>query len=40
MHIDFESVVILAGAYWMLYRAFATLPTEHDRQHTTDHRRH
>lgn len=26
MHVDFESIVILAGTYWLIYRAFASLP--------------
>lgn len=40
MHIDFESLVILAGTYWMIYRAFTSLPSEYDRKHTTDRRRY
>lgn len=27
MCIDFESIVILAGTYWMLYLAFTTTPS-------------
>lgn len=40
MYIDFASLAILAGTYWMLYRAFASLPTEYDRKHTTTRRRY
>lgn len=38
MYLDFESVVILAGTYWMIFRAFTPLPAEYDRKHTTDRR--
>lgn len=40
MHIDFESIAIMAGTYWMIFRAFTSLPAEHDRKHTTDRRRY
>jgi len=32
MYVDFESIVILAGVYWMLYAAFSQLPAEYDRK--------
>lgn len=38
MHIDFESIVILAGVYWMIYRAFTSLPAEYDRKNTANRR--
>lgn len=38
MHIDFESIVILAGTYWMIYRAFASLPAEYDRKNNASRR--
>lgn len=40
MCIDFESVAILAGTYWMIYRAFTSLPAEYDRKNTTNRRRY
>lgn len=40
MHIDFESIVILAGVYWMIYRAFSQLPAEYDRKNTINRRRY
>lgn len=40
MHIDFESIVILAGVYWMLYAAFSQLPAEYERKNTTNRRRY
>ena len=38
MHIDFESIVILAGVYWMIYRAFSQLPAEYDRKNNASRR--
>lgn len=38
MRIDFESIVIMAGTCWMLYRAFASLPAEYDRKNTANRR--
>lgn len=38
MHIDFESIVILAGTYWMIYRAFTSLPAEYDRKNAASRR--
>ena len=38
MRIDFESIVILAGIYWMIYRAFSELPAEYDRKNTANRR--
>ena len=38
MYLDFESIVILAGVYWLLYRAFASLPAEYDRKNTANRR--
>lgn len=37
MHIDLESIVILAGTCWVLYRAFSSMPAEYDRKNS--HRR-
>ena len=34
MHVDFESIVIMAGTCWMLYRAFASMPAEYDRKNS------
>lgn len=39
MYIDFDSLIILAGTYWMLYTAFTTTPSARDRERTTARRR-
>ncbi len=39
MCIDFESLVILAATYWMLYLAFTTTPSARDRERTATGRR-
>lgn len=39
MCVDFESLVILAGTYLMLYLAFTTTPSARDRERTATRRR-
>lgn len=39
MHIDVESIAILAATYWMLYLAFTTTPSARDRERTATMRR-
>lgn len=38
MCIDFESLVILAATYWILYLAFITTPSARDRERTAARR--
>ena len=40
MHVDFVSIVIMAGVYWMLYAAFTQPPAEYDRKNTANPRRY
>lgn len=40
MHIDIWTAAAMAVTYWSLYLAFISLPSEHDRKHTTDRRRY
>ena len=39
MHIDVESIAILAATYWVLYLAFTTTPSARDRERTATRRR-